>query len=196
VIQAHSTSLECLALSNDGSRLATASAKGTVICIFDVPSCSLVQTLRRGLVSSAQVYSLSFSFEATMLAVSSDKETIHIFKLDRNIRKNYREGRTVGSLTDKVANLWESTRDFAHIKFRTGSMVKNVCALSRDENATTHRVLVATYDGFLHHYNLDPNKGGECVLVQTYPLFPPPEQQQQPASSSWHTTTTTTTPVL
>lgn len=159
VIKAHKAALSYLVFSNDGTRLATASSKGTVIRVFDIPESRLVYALRRGSVP-AQIYSLSFNHTATLLCVSSDKGTIHIFKLSTESRKNYKEGRNVGSISDTLSNMWDSVRDFAHVKLRSEGPTRNICVIPNGDS----RVLVATWDGFLYQYNLDAINGGQCHL--------------------------------
>ena len=48
--------------------------------VYDTVSGELLQELRRG-TDKAEVYSLAFSPGATMLACTSDKGTVHIFRL-------------------------------------------------------------------------------------------------------------------
>ena len=80
-ISAHESDLACLALNTTGSRLATASDKGTLIRIFDTTSGVQLQELRRG-TTTADVYSLCFNADSTMLATTSNHSTCHIFKLN------------------------------------------------------------------------------------------------------------------
>ncbi|CAN6664460.1 autophagy-related protein 18 [Trichomonascus vanleenenianus] len=80
VVEAHKSPLSVLSLSSDGSLLATASDKGTIIRIFAVPSGRKLYQFRRGTYPS-RVFSINFSLSASLLAVSSATETIHIFKL-------------------------------------------------------------------------------------------------------------------
>ncbi|QIW98941.1 hypothetical protein AMS68_004459 [Peltaster fructicola] len=80
VVTAHQTAVSCLALSNDGRLLATASEKGTVIRIFSIPDGKKLYQFRRGSMPS-RILSMSFNAASTLLCVSSATETVHIFRL-------------------------------------------------------------------------------------------------------------------
>ncbi len=80
VIQAHKTPISALALNATGTLLATASDKGTVIRVFSVPAAHKLHQFRRGSYA-ARIYSINFNAVSSLLAVSSDTETVHIFKL-------------------------------------------------------------------------------------------------------------------
>ncbi|KAH7676714.1 WD40-repeat-containing domain-containing protein [Dioscorea alata] len=82
-IAAHDSSIACLALSLDGKLVATASSKGTLVRVFSTADGSLLQELRRG-ADRAEIYSLAFSAKREWLAVSSDKGTVHVFRLKVN----------------------------------------------------------------------------------------------------------------
>lgn len=77
-MEAHDSSLRALSLTADGSKLGTASNKGTVIRVWDVASATCLQEFRRG-VERASVTCLAWSWDANWLACSSDKGTTHIF---------------------------------------------------------------------------------------------------------------------
>jgi WD repeat-containing protein 45 len=81
VIPAHESDLACIALNQDGTRLATASDKGTLVRVFDTQTRQLMQELRRG-VTRADVLCITFHPFAPFLACSSDQGTIHVFSLD------------------------------------------------------------------------------------------------------------------
>ncbi|KAK9473058.1 WD40-repeat-containing domain protein [Dipodascopsis tothii] len=80
VVEAHKTPLANVALSADGTLLATASDKGTIVRVFAVPSGAKLYQFRRGSYPS-RIYSLSFNVAGTMLCVSSATETVHVFRL-------------------------------------------------------------------------------------------------------------------
>ncbi|OBT65611.1 hypothetical protein VE03_05598 [Pseudogymnoascus sp. 23342-1-I1] len=80
VVEAHRAPLSCIALNNDGTRLATASETGTIIRVFSVPSGDKLYQFRRGSYPST-IYSMSFNLSSTLLCVSSTTDTVHIFRL-------------------------------------------------------------------------------------------------------------------
>ena len=80
IIPAHSTPLRAMSLSADGQLLATASEQGTLIRVFNTGNCARIAELRRG-VDPALIFSIAISPSSTMLAVTSDKSTLHVFDL-------------------------------------------------------------------------------------------------------------------
>lgn len=80
VIDAHNSPLSCIAMNSDGTLLATASEKGTIIRVFAIPEGTKLYQFRRGSIP-ARIYSMSFNSTSTLLSVSSATETVHIFRL-------------------------------------------------------------------------------------------------------------------
>ena len=80
IIAAHEAALACIALSANGRLVATASEKGTLIRVFDAATGKKLHELRRG-TERARVRSIAFNANATLLCVSSDRATVHIFRL-------------------------------------------------------------------------------------------------------------------
>ncbi|KAI8854304.1 WD40-repeat-containing domain protein [Chytridium lagenaria] len=74
IISAHKSPLSFVSFSFDGTMVATASDKGTVIRVFSVPQGQKLFQFRRG-TYAARIYSISFDLSNTYLAVSSDTDT-------------------------------------------------------------------------------------------------------------------------
>jgi len=96
IIPAHGSPLRAMELSPDGQVLATASETGTLIRIFATSNCARIAELRRG-VDQATIYSLGISPDNTLLAVTSDKSTLHIFDLPHPLRDDYKNSPQIGT---------------------------------------------------------------------------------------------------
>lgn len=91
LIRAHESDLAQIALNLDGTRLATASDKGTLIRVFDTHTGELLKELRRGM-DRAIIYCIAFSKTSDFLACSSDKGTVHIFSLGSQTKGDRADG--------------------------------------------------------------------------------------------------------
>lgn len=80
VFRAHTSALRAIAVSDDGSIIATASMKGTLIRAFDTASLDQIGEFRRG-VDTAVTTGLAISPGNRWLACTSDKGTLHIFDM-------------------------------------------------------------------------------------------------------------------
>lgn len=87
VIEAHKNNIAALALSSDGTLLATASEKGTIVRVFSVESGIKLYQFRRG-TYQAKIFSMSFSSDNKFLVVSCSSKTVHIFMLGELDRGN------------------------------------------------------------------------------------------------------------
>ncbi|KAF9490949.1 WD40 repeat-like protein [Pleurotus eryngii] len=83
---AHKSPLSILQISQNGTLLATASVKGTVIRVWSVPKAEKLYQFRRGS-REARIYSIAFNPVGSLMAVSSANETVHLFKLGRGAEK-------------------------------------------------------------------------------------------------------------
>lgn len=87
VIEAHKTQVAAMVFSNDGTLLATASDKGTIVRIFSVETGVKLYQFRRGTYNT-KIYSLAFSPDNMFVIASSATETVHIFRLGEEEAKN------------------------------------------------------------------------------------------------------------
>jgi len=162
--------------------VATASDKGTVIRVFSIPSGKRLYEFRRGVARCATISSLNFSSDATFLTVSSNTQTIHVFKLGQVQDKNeVDESGDWGSyltrglqsaasyLPSGVSEVLQQGRDFATAKVHSTGLknISTICEIGR-----RHWLLVACSDGYLYVYEIDQS-GGECSLVKQHKLCVP-----------------------
>lgn len=76
----------CYKVPNSRAMIATASDTGTVVRVWAVRTSGIVEKvadLRRGTIRSAKISSLNFSEDGKWLALISDTETVHIWRVDQ-----------------------------------------------------------------------------------------------------------------
>jgi len=78
-VLAHRSPVQALCLNPTGQLLATASAKGTVIRLFAVPTLDMLFSFRRG-TSACRIFGLTFSRDSAQICASAASGTVHIFK--------------------------------------------------------------------------------------------------------------------
>ena len=92
-----------------GTRLATASTKGTLIRVFEVSNGNLLSELRRG-TNPATIYCINFNASSTLLCVASDHGTIHIFSLEEK-NKNKQSSLAGASFLPKYfSSMWSFSK--------------------------------------------------------------------------------------
>ena len=104
LIEAHESTLRALVLTADGSKLATASHKGTIVRVWDVATSQNIYEFRRG-VERANITCLAFSWDDQWISCSSDKGTTHIFYLENEAKdKQNKTKKSGGSNGHKSAS--------------------------------------------------------------------------------------------
>ena len=91
IISAHESKIACLCINQNGTLLATASDKGTLIRVFNVSDGKLLAELRRGS-KNADINCIVFDELNKFVGCASDNGTIHIFSIVsamKNINENY-----------------------------------------------------------------------------------------------------------
>ncbi|XP_052334013.1 WD repeat domain phosphoinositide-interacting protein 1-like isoform X2 [Oncorhynchus keta] len=192
MIPAHDSPLAALTFNVSGTKLASASERGTVIRVFTIPEGQRLFEFRRGMKRYVSISSLSFSSDAQFLCASSNTETVHIFKLERHSPSREGGCPTWGAyvgkmftaastyLPSQVSDMMHQDRAFATVRLNMFGL-KNICALATVQKLP--RLLVASSDGHIYIYNIDTQEGGECVLVRKHRLFEgdkePQEEQQE-----------------
>ncbi|XP_051141556.1 autophagy-related protein 18a-like isoform X2 [Andrographis paniculata] len=185
LISAHNSRIACLALSQNGNLLATASTKGTLIRVFDTDNGSLLQEVRRG-ADRADIYSLAFSPTSEWLAVSSDKGTIHVFSLKAKVKVDPESGNE--SSNSPNPNSWSVTSipklsfikgflpkyfssEWSVAQFRLPEGTQYMVAFGHRE----HTLVILGLDGSSYRCKFDPATGGEMEQLEYYNFLNPEE---------------------
>ncbi|CAL1530725.1 unnamed protein product [Lymnaea stagnalis] len=148
-IAAHEATLSCMAMNLQGTRLATASEKGTLIRVFDTTSGGQLHELRRG-ANSAHIYCISFNSDSTMMCVSSDHGTVHIFSTEDEKKNKQSTLASASFLPKYFSSKWSFS------KFQVPGGAHCICAFGSEPNT----VIVICADG--SYYRFVFNAKGEC----------------------------------
>lgn len=157
-IQAHESNIACFSLNNNGSLLATASDKGTLIRVFNVIDGTRVKELRRGS-ENAFIYSISFDRESKFLCCTSDRTTVHIFAIENREFKNHISFMSkVTKLFNKNSNTYfDSEWSFAQFKINE---TKSIGCFGANNT-----IIIVTANGKYYQAQFDPTKEGNCKKI-------------------------------
>jgi WD40 repeat protein len=149
-VAAHQNDLAAIAINQQGTLVATASNKGTLIRVFDTATRKQLTELRRG-ADSAMLYCITFSPDSAFLCASSDKGTVHIFAI-RDTKLNRRSSlKKIGFLGQYVESQWGLT------SFTVPAECACICAFV---TSNTNSVVAICVDGTFHKYIFTPD--GSC----------------------------------
>ncbi|XP_030376175.1 WD repeat domain phosphoinositide-interacting protein 3 isoform X2 [Scaptodrosophila lebanonensis] len=121
---AHEAAISCIALNLQGTRLATAGEKGTLIRIFDTENGKKVSELRRGS-NHANIFCINFNHQSTMVVVASDHGTIHVFNLEDNKQRES----SLPIIPKYLLSQW------SFVKFSIPQGPRCICAFGAEPNA-------------------------------------------------------------
>jgi len=158
-ISAHQTDIACLALNRQGTLVATASEKGTLIRIFDTQSRLKVVELRRG-ADQAVLHCINFNSDSSYLCAASDKGTVHVFALKDttlNRRSAFAKAGRVSPFQQYTNSQW------SFCQFTVAAECPCICAFGPGNS-----VVAICIDGTFHKYVFTAE--GNCSR-QTYDVF-------------------------
>lgn len=142
---AHESALSCIAINAEGTLVATTSQKGTLVRIFDATKATSLLQLRRG-TDTAVINSINFNKDSSLICVSSDKGTIHVFHVkDHNKNKQS----SLASAKDFLPSYFSSNWSFA--KF-TVSESKSICGF-----IDSNKVIAICADGSAFNFSISEN---------------------------------------
>jgi WD40 repeat protein len=180
-------------LNSDGSLIATASDKGTLIRIFKTDDGTFLQELRRGK-EKADINSICFHPNSKLVSSSSDRGTIHIWSLGNSMKKLTDAGEINSSTfineekekeKDSIAEAdvpknqtsilsglpnilggkyFKSEWSFAQLRIEDN---KSVCTFGPNNT-----IIVMTSSGKYYQASYDVGKkNSECILIQEFNLY-------------------------
>lgn len=159
-INAHKNEIIALVMNYDGSLIASASERGTIIKIFKSKDGSLLQELRRG-TEPAEIYSLAFDFKSRYIACSSNKGTIHIFNIknDEIEEKNKNQKSIIGNVVSFLGfkNEYLSS-EWSFAQYRLSCKEKNIISFNHEKDDI---IIVITLNGKYYQGIFDMKKKGE-----------------------------------
>jgi len=148
-VSAHTSSLACISLNTAGTRLATASCKGTLVRVFDCSSGSLLVELRRGS-QPATINCLNFNGDSSLLCVASDHGTVHIFSTGQtgsHRNKQLQSGIAQASFLPKY---FSSEWSFSKIEVPGGC--RAIAAFGQQDS-----IIVVCADGSYYRFTISPD---------------------------------------
>mmetsp|Transcript_47261 Transcript_47261/g.120573 ORF Transcript_47261/g.120573 Transcript_47261/m.120573 type:complete len:371 (-) Transcript_47261:355-1467(-) len=165
-IPAHNSQLELMSFNRDGTMLASASVKGTVIRVHHMPQGSLLFSFRRG-TYPATIYSFAFSApgeEPELLAAASSNGSVHLFHLKEQERLS--AAATASSIVTSMfapkslSDMVETPRSLGTVRTPCQN-TPVLCALQHAPQPTPSTaqesrvtLIVASIDGVLYEYHV------------------------------------------
>ncbi|KAL6657161.1 hypothetical protein ACP70R_004941 [Stipagrostis hirtigluma subsp. patula] len=182
---AHSSRLACLAMSCDGRLVATASVKGTIVRVFLATGGALLREFRRGK-DRADIHCMAFSPDSMWLAVSSDKATVHVFKINVDLASLAPEDDDGLQATSPAQSAATSDNKGSYLSYLTGLVPgipgylkpsKAECSLAKFHlrqgvkysvafSHEPYTVLIVGMDGSFYRCQFDPVKAGEMKQLE------------------------------
>lgn len=146
-IKAHQNGIVAMCISNDGSFVATASEKGTLIRVYKVSTGKLVKEFRRG-IKAVMITGLMFSSDNSLLLVSSNTGTIHLFDLTSEYTLN-------PSINDLNLTFYFYRNDRSVMKFYSGFDCPVACFGSSEKQSV---ITISTRNGTYSKYSYDVSR--------------------------------------
>ena len=171
----HNKKIACIELNKTGERLISSSIGGTLIRLFDATTGDIINEFKRGN-DKAQIFSLSFSHDDKFICCSSDKGTIHIFKINEYNQSTIIEFNKVvkklgKDILDKtIVNRHQGQSIVKSEKFAFCRTNEEASYLVFSENDEIH--LVALNDGGkFYKIGFDKNQGGESKIEEAFEIL-------------------------
>ena len=165
-ISAHESNIAYITINNEGTLLATASDKGTLIRLFNILKKEKIIELRRGS-KNAIINCLAFDINTEFIGCTSDSFTVHIFDiheinklLEQNEEKNQSNANN-NNKKEKAKNVKPvkiNERSFAKYKVQDEKSFLGFCQ--------KNTIIILTPDGKYQKATFDVKSGGNCKKIE------------------------------
>ena len=173
-IKAHQNLVQIIEINFKGTKFASASNKGNVIKIFSIFDGNLLHEFRRGS-EQAIIYNISFDLNDTLLVVSSNRPTVHLFSLiDTNdTNKGNKELKNAKSMFNGISKILgvgkilQSEWSFTQIK--VPSEQKSIVSIFSKDN----KIVFVNYQGkyISAVYTINDDLSVECKITKNVSIF-------------------------
>ena len=179
----HDDKISYMAMDYYGLLLATSNEKGTLIRIHSCKDGTLLQECKRGK-EKAQIFYINFDIDYKYMGVSSDRKTIHIWKLDNIIERKEKD--TISSSSDiknvKVEKTHKKSKtvvDFDISNEKDEIRVKDIknyktessfCKVRMNDTdcifcfVPNNVIIIISLKGIYYKVKIDV-KGGDCPII-------------------------------
>ena len=165
-IQAHESNIAYITLNNEGTLLATASDKGTLIRLFNILKTEKIIELRRG-AKNAIINCLAFDINTEFIGCTSDSFTVHIFDI-HEINKFLEQKEEKSQSNTNNNNKKEKVKNGKPVKINERSFakykvqdVKSFIGFCQKNN-----IIILTPDGKYQKITFDVKSGGNCKKIE------------------------------
>ena len=157
----HEHKISYIALSYDGLLLATASEEGKKIRIYETENLVKVKEFYRGK-EKAEIKCISLDFRNQFLAASSERGTIHIWKL-KNKEDDENKISNTGSMFSGLprflgGGLFQNEWSFAQVRLEEPYSIFHF--------GSENSLIIITTSGKYYKANIDLQKGGDCIISE------------------------------
>ena len=179
IITAHESKIACLCVNRNGTLLATASDKGTLIRIYDVKDGKLLIELRRGS-KNADINCIIFDEYNKYVACASGMGTVHIFSIIDTMKNNYDENYYSDQIGDEPKNQKSFLSGFNFLHKLSSSYFSSEWSFAKlrlEEHKSiitfldNNSICALTSDGKYYLASFDPKKNGDCTKIKELFLY-------------------------
>uniref|UniRef100_A0A0E0K654 Autophagy-related protein 18 n=1 Tax=Oryza punctata TaxID=4537 RepID=A0A0E0K654_ORYPU len=174
-IDAHQSPLAAMAFSSNGTYLATASGKGTIIRVYLVAQATKSHSFRRGTYPST-IYSLSFGPSDDLpdvLVATSSSGSLHMFFLDAARNRRNQTSKLLGSIIPGPITGALDPANHHIIHNVIPAEIKSCVAVHKVGNSQNSSklpalrtvVYIITHDGYFREYSINTTKSNESSWV-------------------------------